>query len=106
LAAGIDRGEHRFRQLLDSNMSAAAELGTAYARANHPWRNQTGDAERLFLVENVNNGLGLRVSHGVFYGVYLEFKNGGRYAVIPAVMQYMGPIVQHAMQDAVEGAGF
>ncbi len=104
LAAGIGQGEERFFSLLEQNIEDAAGKMTSYAQSNHPWTNRTGDAERTFQVRTENGGLRIVLAHGVFYGKYLELKNGGQYGVIPAVMQYARAPVRDAIQDALDNA--
>ena len=106
IAEAIEKNARVFRETLDANMSEVAGMGEAFAKANHIWQNRTGQAEATFQVVAENGGLRLIASHGVPYGIYLEFSNGGVYAVIPMVMSFMTPLVQEAMQDSLAAASF
>lgn len=69
------------------------------ARQNAPWTDRTGDARTgLFgFNEKVPGRMRITVSHGekVFYGVYLELKNNGRYAIIwPTITQNVDKVMQ------------
>lgn len=66
-----------------------------YMKANAPWDDRTGDARGGLTAEPDQNemkgNLGIVLAHGVDYGVYLEFKYGGRDAIIIPTMEVMGP---------------
>lgn len=105
LADGIDRGERRFRHLLEEEMTIAADQMQQEVRGGgHRWHNRTGLAEERFTVTAERGGLQIVAAHGVFYGLYLEYRNGGQYGVIPDLMRYGAPIVQRGMQRAVDSA--
>jgi hypothetical protein len=83
-------------------LEAAGAITRAEAQANHPWNNITGDAERGLSVDVSGDGAvaSLTLYHTVYYGVYLELRWGGRYAVImPTLQAQYGPIM-----DAVRAA--
>ncbi len=55
-----------------------------YARTNAKWTDRTGQArKRLFAQVEINGErVIINLSHGVFYGLFLEIKNQGRFAII------------------------
>lgn len=67
----------------------------AYMKAEAPWEDRSGDARDGLTAEadqnDVKGNLGVVLAHGVDYGVYLEFKYGGRDAIIIPTMEVMGP---------------
>lgn len=80
-----------------SFMTSQASMLEQYMKSHHPWTNRTGNAER---------GLNARVTqskkkfvttitlaHGkdVWYGVYLEYSMGQRYAIIEPTIRLKGP---------------
>ncbi len=90
---------------VERELRAAGKQALTYMRASHAWRNRTGAAEARLNVESIG-GLpahvhGIRLAHGVPYGVYLEFKHGGRWGVIRPGMTYAQSVVQAAMHRAV-----
>lgn len=72
-----------------------AQQCEAYMKLNAPWEDRTGDARSGLSAtpdENEAKGnLGIELAHGVEYGVFLEFKFGGRDAIIIPTMEIMGP---------------
>lgn len=86
-----------------------------YMKANHPWQNRTGDAE-LYLGaelheeyekgnENAEAVVGLELSHGVSYGVYLEYSMEQRFAILEPTVRLKGPEVIRNMQGILSRLG-
>lgn len=71
-----------------------------YAKANHPWQNQTGAAEA-----ELNAGVEVVAAavvevflqHGVFYGKYLEMRFGGRFAIVTPTLELYEPQLNAAL---------
>jgi hypothetical protein len=64
-------------------------------KSNHPWQNRTGNAERGLSAKLSSSKAQyvqtIELSHGVSYGVYLEYSMEKRYAIIEPTMRLMGP---------------
>lgn len=85
---------------LSSKMNEAAKEIQSFAMANHPWQNQTGAAERTLTAGAVDGGRIVYLQHGVFYGIYLETMQGGRYSVLPNAMGSYGlPLINRYLQE-------
>lgn len=75
----------------------------AWMKANHPWTNRTGAAEAGLHVE-VKESPGVLVemvfSHddSLDYPVFLEIKDGGRWAIIAKAIDVWGPIIMRDLQ--------
>ena len=69
-----------------------------YARENASWTDRTGNARQtLHSWHDVlaNDIVELGLSHGMDYGLWLEVRWGGRYAIIwPTIEQHLAPISQ------------
>lgn len=86
-----------------------------YMRANHPWQNQTGEAESKLgvRVEEIETELvELLLEHGAFHGWYLEGINpatmremmrGGQYAILAPTVDAFGPVLMADIRRLVEG---
>ncbi|MGI8404976.1 MAG: hypothetical protein ACR2OE_09485 [Thermomicrobiales bacterium] len=95
-SAMANRADGYAERLID----AVHQIGDTHAaeiqsemKSNHPFQNQTGAAEAgLFAkAEPSDTGVRIRAGHGVFYGIYLERKNAGRYAIVlPTLQQHYG----------------
>lgn len=60
-------------------------------KTNAPWQDQTGNARNGLRAraEGAGNGARIVLSHSVPYGVWLEIRWGGRYAIIgPAIEEF------------------
>lgn len=69
-------------------MRDAAPEAEGYMKVNAPWTDRTGEARKLLMAETIETAddVTLYLIHGAAYGVWLELRNGGRYAIIaPAV---------------------
>ena len=81
-----------------------AEDAEAEMESDAPWTNRTGDARReLFSTAvQVNQELiRLYLSHGpdIFYGVFLELKNAGRFAIVgPTWEKYLSIVERRVKQ--------
>lgn len=80
-----------------------AEAMEAYAKANAPWQDRTGDArEYLHATVEETGPIGTIVlSHGVPYGIWLEIANGGRYSIVPQTIDLFGPRVMRSLQNMI-----
>lgn len=84
--------------LLALGMHYAGLMG-ASARENAPWEDKTTHArDGLFGdARNVKDGLRVRISHSMEYGVYLELCNQGRYAILePTVNKFADDFFREA----------
>lgn len=84
---------------------------TNYMKANHPWNNQTGNAEKGLnaVVAGIENGeITMYLYHSVYYGKYLEGENGFRYPragllhIIEPTLQEFSPQLISNLQGIME----
>lgn len=81
---------------IDRTMHEIAQEMVAYAQANHPWQNRTGDAEAGLQTQVIRQGptnWTILLGHGpdIKYGLWLEVRWGGKYAIILPTLQYFAP---------------
>ncbi|WP_460357172.1 hypothetical protein [Mycobacterium sp. ZZG] len=94
---GLRRNLATFNRDLDRRvgrvMDAESDYATAYLKAHAPWRDNSG-AARAGLSATVSDlGRGsyeLLLSYSVHYGIFLETKESGKYAVITPAMRIIG----------------
>lgn len=105
MAADLDRWWAGVMGRLPAAMMTAGQGMLVYAKSSHPWRNRTGAAEAGLnvTVEQSGSTITLHISHGVYYGIYLEGRWGGRWGVIPATISMGGPLVMAAALSALGG---
>ena len=89
LIKGIDRYEKDLMAEIEDLLRRFAPEIETYAKANAPWQNQTGNARQtLFtVVEAQKDRVILYLSHTMSYGVYLELRWQGRWAIIMRTLQ-------------------
>lgn len=91
---------------LSNQLSEFAKECEAYMKANAPWEDRTGDARSELTAaadgNEVKGTLGIVLAHGVDYGVFLEFKYGGRDAIIGPTMEVMGPQLMARMSGLLD----
>jgi hypothetical protein len=98
-------------QKIIAGLAALADLFTAkleaYAKANAPWMDQTGNARqglRAF-AEKAARMVAIHLVHSVFYGIFLELgtrKMGPRPIILPTLEAHYGEVFA-AMQALVGG---
>ena len=90
----------RVEKVLMKYGSTQAEQLEAIAKENKPWTNHTSHALQRLHGDCIRIDTGIRISlaHGVEYGVYLEFANEKRYAVIYPTLQHEAPGVMYGLQ--------
>jgi hypothetical protein len=76
----------------------------SWMRDNAPWTDQTGNARQALHTEIValTSQIALELAHGVTYGVHLELRNSGRYAIIGPALDEWAPVI---WQDVKEMLG-
>jgi hypothetical protein len=66
----------------------------AYAKQNAPWQDQTGDARKLLKALPLRSGHLTEVAlfHGVYYGIYLELANAGKWGIVLRALEAHAPL--------------
>ena len=95
LTAKINQfGPHVKRAMVAAANYTAPQI-EAYMKANASWTDRTGAARNGLgaRVESNTNSVAIVLFHSVPYGVWLEVRWGGKYAIIPAGMAMGGPVL-------------
>jgi hypothetical protein len=82
-----------------------AAKGEAYAKKNARWKDRTGNARQgLFgYVLEDGNDMKVRTAHTMDYGVYLEYANSGKYAILEETAAKHAPEFFEAVRKLVSG---
>lgn len=94
-------------------MTSQASMLEEYMKSHHPWTNRTGNAERGLNAKVTQSKkkyvTTITLAHGkdVWYGVYLEYSMGQRFAIIeptirlkgPEITEQLGGLLQSLMSD-------
>lgn len=86
---------------LDEILQDLAEDVEAYAKENAPWQDQTGEARDGLTAEAISSFVvpSIVLYHTVDYGIWLEVKNSGEYAIIIPTLEQMGPEVMARVSE-------
>ena len=83
-------------------MVQKAEDLERYMKANRPWRDRTGAARAGLSAKVTSSRMNyvqtIELTHGVPYGVYLEYSMGRRYAILEPTIRLKGPDIINDLQ--------
>lgn len=105
----LERGLAQFEiKMIEGMQEIAEEFANElvdYAQSNAPWDDRTG-AARAGLSSDVEIGRGqdlvVSLFHTVDYGVWLEVRWGGRYAIIMPTVENKGPELLARMKGMMD----
>lgn len=94
----IDSGMNRF---IAATMATHARKAQAYAKRGAKWTDRTGNARGGLNAAYEGGGSTHRivVAHSVSYGIWLEVRWSGRYAIINPTIAHEGPEVMRSLQQ-------
>lgn len=98
MQAALDLYEQTVLNLVRRTAEFWQPIFESYAKQFAPWIDQTGNARQslhAWVEELSNDVVRLYLGHGVEYGVYLETKYAGRYAIIwPTIQAHLEAVRQ------------
>lgn len=89
-------------------MNTQASMLEQYMKAHHPWTNRTGNAERGLNAKVTQSKkkyvTTITLAHGpdIWYGVYLEYSMGQRFAIIEPTIRLKGPEITENLGGLLE----
>jgi hypothetical protein len=93
---GFDTYERRVNQAVNQVALHWAAVFEEYAKTQAPWQDQTANARQslhAFVEQLSGDTVRLYLAHGVEYGIWLEVKWQGRYAIIwPTIERHLEEI--------------
>ena len=100
LIKGLAEREIKTKASLGLYADTVAKKMETHAKTNKPWTDRTGRAKQSLNSswKWVGDVARVELSHGVDYGVYLEFCNEKRYAIINPTIDTISP-------QAIKGLG-
>ena len=81
----------RIKRAMVAAANRTAPQAESYMRSNAPWTDRTGNARNGLRAQVVvdTNSVAIVLHHSVPYGIWLEVRWSGRYAIIePTIQQY------------------
>lgn len=102
---GIEEMQMNIRRYGDAVHFAVVQVANywapvieTFAKNNAPWTDRTANARQslhAWVEELSKDTVNLYLSHGVSYGIFLEVRFAGQYAIIwPTLEQHLEPIAQ------------
>lgn len=101
---GIENFESKTRERIEEVCLEWAVKAVEYMKANAPWQDQTGYARDGLdtRVETKDGTIEIDLFHGVDYGIWLEIRWGGTYAIILPTIEVMGPQLMQDFQGILD----
>lgn len=74
-----------------------------YMKENAPWQDRTGDARESLDYSIDENAIrpSITLYHGVSYGIYLEVRWSGEYAIIVPTLEAFGPELMRRIEAVI-----
>lgn len=90
----------RFDRALFATMQFHATRAQAYARSNATWTDRTSNARNGLFATATKEGKTYRIilAHSVPYGIWLEVRFSGRYAIIRPTIDQEGPQLMRTVE--------
>lgn len=104
LIKGIAEREIKTKAAVGLYADSVAKKMEAHAKNNYKWTPRTGQAHQTLNGTWKWNGSVARVelSHGASYGVYLEFCNEKRYAIVKPTIDLISPKVIRGLANILK----
>lgn len=104
LMSGLVERELKTKAALGLYGDTIAKKMESHAKTNYNWTPRSGAAHQRISGTSKWQGRVVRVelSHGVDYGVYLEFCNERRYAVIKPTIEIMSPAAIRGLVNIIK----
>lgn len=93
LVKGLTEREIKTRAALGLYADTVAKQMEAHAKANYKWTPRSGQAHQTLNSswKWMGNIIRISLAHGVKYGIYLEFCNEKKYAILKPTIDYISP---------------
>lgn len=114
IAHNLDRWTDAFMDGLDKQLAEVGVRIASWAKANHPFANITGEAERAITSKVYREG-GNRIiilwydpsvsKEGASHGFFMEIRWDGKYGVIRVALESHYDDVMTAVRNAIKQAG-
>ncbi len=82
-----------------TTMAYEAGYTTGWLKQNAPWTDDTGAARTGIMAMSMSSGTRheILMAYSVYYGIWLEVANSGKYAVITPAMRIVGEKIMNDM---------
>lgn len=109
LADAIEDHDRKVKKVVLGQFKRAEADAVSYAKQNAPWTDRTGAARNgLHAKTEVYNGgneMQLVLAHSVHYGIWLETRFSGKYAIIQPTIDHIGKILMDRIGNSLSRIG-
>lgn len=104
----LNRGIERFPEKVEAIIFAKTEqyrlVVENYAKSNAPWTDRTSNARNTLSArtEHSPGRDSIILQHGMPYGIWLEVRNAGRYAIVIPTIKYQGPRLMKSLEHILD----
>lgn len=107
LTENLNRGPEKVNKELEAILSFYAPEIENWMKNNAPWRDDTGAARNGLAARpfSESGSHGIVLYHQVPYGIWLEVRFSGRYAIITPALQEWGPRVMEGCRGMLNDLG-
>ena len=104
LIKGMAEREIKTRAALGLYADTVANKMETHAKSNKPWVDRTGRAKQSLNSswKWVGDVARVELSHGVHYGIYLEFCNERKYSIIRPTIDYISPSAIKGLKNIIK----
>lgn len=105
LLQGLDEFDEHALQSVEMVLQFWASRAVTQMRQNATWTDRTGNARNGLAADVQATGTGgsLVLYHTVPYGIWLEIRWSGRYAIVGPTLQEIGPQLMAMLAQAIGG---
>lgn len=105
LQKGLQALQPKLRAALNVYAETCAKKFESEAKRNYPWTDRTYMASKTLHGDYQWRGDVVRITleHGVDYGIYLEFCNEGKYAIVWPTVQSKAPEAMRGLINLLGG---
>jgi hypothetical protein len=95
------------KKAVEHTVDYGAAYGTGYIKAHAPWTDDTGAARSGLSATPIHhkNASEVLLAYSVFYGIWLEIANSGRYAILIPAMRIVGEKIMADIQTVLSRMG-
>jgi hypothetical protein len=107
LQTNLDGFDAKANRAIETACQYHATRAESYARTNAPWTDRTSNARNGLQAKASRAGSTHRitVSHSVPYGIFLEVRNSGKYAILRPTVDHEGPELVQTLQQLFAAMG-
>lgn len=106
LANVIEQHDRKVKRIIAGQFMYHRDVATGFAKTNAPWTDRTGNA-RSGLHSTVNvidqgQAFELILAHTVYYGIWLEVRFSGKFAILMPTVNYVGALMLERIANSIQ----